>query len=72
MVKEAADLREKTTGELGEELLKAKQKALDIRMKAPTNEGENPYMLRNLGKRIARIMTILNERQRQESAAPKT
>ena len=69
MHSETRELREKATGELEEDLLKAKQVALDIRVKAPTNEGENPYLLRGYRRRIARITTILHERAQDEKKA---
>ena len=62
------ELREKTTAELEEELRSLKQQSFGIRVKMPTQEGENPYLLRTYRRRTARILTVLNERAR--SAAP--
>ena len=62
MTIETRELREKTTGELEDELHNLKKLVLDIRVKMPTQEGANPYLLRTHRRRIARIRTILHER----------
>ena len=62
--REARELREKTEGELEDDLNRLQRQCLEIRIKAPTDEGVNPYKLREYRRRIARIRTILNERVR--------
>lgn len=64
MVKEVRELREKSVDELKEELEAARTELRNLRVKLSlTGQGESTSNIRNLKRRIARILTILNEKQ---------
>jgi ribosomal protein L29 len=64
--KETRELRDKSKGELLDEVDQLRKAALGIRVKAPTDEVVNPHKQGAYRKRIARILTILGERERTE------
>jgi large subunit ribosomal protein L29 len=59
----AAAIRAMTTHELQEQLEKDRQEQFNLRFQAATQQLENPRRLRKVRKSIARIMTILHERE---------
>ncbi|MCS7146293.1 MAG: 50S ribosomal protein L29 [Nitrososphaerota archaeon] len=67
MVKEVKQLREKSLEELDEELEAARTELRNVKIKlSMAGQGENTANIRNLRKRIARIMTIMKEKQLEE------
>ena len=66
MVREVAELRKKSDQEL---LKEAEEIRTEIRkLRSEIRAGgrvENPMRLRNLRRRLARVLTILNERRRE-------
>jgi large subunit ribosomal protein L29 len=64
----AKELREKNEEVLNEELAKAERHLFDLRSQAVTEKLEDPSQLKKTKREIARIRTIL--RQRQLAAAP--
>jgi len=59
----AAALRDLTTHELREQLERDRQEQFNLRFQAATQQLENPRRIREVRKNIARILTILHERE---------
>ncbi len=59
----AAEVRAKDDSELAEELLKLRQEQFNLRMQAATGQGARPDQFGKVRRDIARIKTILRERQ---------
>jgi large subunit ribosomal protein L29 len=59
----AAALKEMTAQELREQLEKDRQEQFNLRFQAATQQLENPRRIREVRKNIARILTILHERE---------
>ena len=57
-----ADLRSQTVDQLSDELLKLKKEQFNLRFQAATGQLENHGRLREVRKDIARIYTVLQER----------
>ncbi len=70
MVREVAELRKKSDQELLKELeeirTEIRKRRSDVRAGGRI---ENPMQLRNLRRRLARTLTILNERRRETGRA---
>jgi large subunit ribosomal protein L29 len=60
------DIREMTVEQIGEEILKLRREQFNLRMQAATGQGAKPDQHGKVRKDIARLKTILRER---ESAA---
>jgi large subunit ribosomal protein L29 len=60
----ASALREMTTAELQEQLERDRQELFNLRFQKATQRLENPRRIRAVRKNIARILTLLSERQR--------
>lgn len=58
-----------TTAELREQLSKERQELFNLRFRAATQQLENPRRIREVRKNIARILTILHEREQQAEQA---
>ncbi len=67
--KYVADLREKSVPELGEELVSAKKELFNLRFQNATNQLDNTSRIKEVRKNIARIQTIMTEKQRSETAS---
>ena len=65
MVKQmkASELREKTQLELQKELNELKSELFKLRFQLATNQLENPMRLREVKKNIARVKTVMRERE---------
>jgi large subunit ribosomal protein L29 len=61
----ATELRQKTVKELRNLLLEQSQKQFEIRMKKHMSETSKPQEGRLVRRGIARIQTIINEKERQ-------
>jgi large subunit ribosomal protein L29 len=59
----AAQLRELTTEELGDRLEEAKKELFEIRVRSNIGPAENPMRQRALKREVARINTLLGERE---------
>jgi large subunit ribosomal protein L29 len=59
----AAQLRQMTPAELRDQLEKDRQELFNLRFQATGQQLDNPRRLREVRKNIARILTILGQRQ---------
>ncbi|HHW48505.1 MAG TPA: 50S ribosomal protein L29 [Clostridiaceae bacterium] len=59
----ASELREKTQLELQKELNELKSELFKLRFQLATNQLENPMRLREVKKNIARVKTVMRERE---------
>jgi large subunit ribosomal protein L29 len=58
-----SEIREKTIIELNGELVELKQELFKLRFQHATNQLENPLKLRSVKRDIARVRTVLRERE---------
>lgn len=63
----ASALREMTIMELREQLEAHRQELFNLRFQASTQQLDNPRRIRGVKKDIARILTILQEREASEA-----
>ncbi|MCX8131388.1 MAG: 50S ribosomal protein L29 [Clostridia bacterium] len=59
----ASEIREKSQGELQKELGELKSELFKLRFQLATNQLENPMKLKDVKKSIARVKTILKEKE---------
>ena len=59
----ASEMREKTQAELQKELSELKSELFKLRFQLVTNQLENPMKLKDVKKAIARVQTIIRERE---------
>ena len=64
----ANDLRNKTTAELEAQLTSLKKDLFFLRMQHATNQLENPLKIQAVKKDIARVKTIIRERELRTEA----
>lgn len=62
------ELRELSTPELEEKLAASKQELFNLRFQKAINQLENPKRISDVKKTIARILTIVHERELEDSA----
>ena len=62
------ELRELSTAELEEKLAGYKQELFNLRFQNAINQLDNPKRIGDVKKTIARILTIIREREVQETA----
>lgn len=67
----ASKIREMTNNELQNELKKLKNELFNLRFQLATNQLENPMRIRDVKRTIARIKTIMKERELEEERANK-
>ncbi|MDD2374810.1 MAG: large subunit ribosomal protein [Clostridiales bacterium] len=60
-----SEIREKSIAELNEELVALKEELFKLRFQHATNQLENPLKLKSVKRDIARVRTILRERELQ-------
>ncbi len=58
-----SEIRDKSLDELNKELVSLKEELFKIRFAHATNQLENPLKLKSVKRDIARVMTILRERE---------
>ena len=58
------DLKAKSAAELNEELVAAKKELFNLRFQNATNQLDNTARIREVRKNIARIQTIITQKQR--------
>ena len=59
-----ADLRSQTADQLSDELLKLKKEQFNLRFQAATGQMEKTHRVSEVRKDIARISTLLRDKQR--------
>ena len=59
----ASEIREKTDGELDQELAALKSELFKLRFQFATNQLDNPMKLKDVRKSIARVKTVIRERE---------
>ena len=59
-----SDLMNKSTAELGNELVAAKKELFNLRFQNATNQLDNTARIKEVRKNIARIQTIITQKQR--------
>ena len=64
----ANELRDKTTAELEAQLTALKKDLFFLRMQHATNQLDNPLKIQGVKKDIARVKTILRERELRTEA----
>ena len=64
----ANEIRKMTSSDLEKELVELKSELFKLRFQLATNGLENPMKIKITKKSIARIKTILKERELEESA----
>lgn len=57
------EIREKSNDELNQELIDLKEELFRLRFQHATNQLENPLKLRTVKRDMARVRTILRERE---------
>ncbi|MCI0425353.1 MAG: 50S ribosomal protein L29 [Actinobacteria bacterium] len=60
-----SELRELSNDELAEALLEAKEERFNLRFQVATNQLDNTARLGSVRKDIARILTVMREREMQ-------
>lgn len=60
-----SEIRDKSVDELNKELVSLKEELFKLRFAHATNQLENPLKLKSVKRDIARVMTILRERELQ-------
>jgi large subunit ribosomal protein L29 len=59
----AADIRELSVDEIRERIGEAKEELFRLRFRSATQQLENPALIRGLRRDVARMQTILRERE---------
>ena len=59
----AKEIREKTVSELNQSLVELKTELFNLRFQLATGELENPLRINKVKKDIARVKTVLRERE---------
>ncbi|HBN85411.1 MAG TPA: 50S ribosomal protein L29 [Clostridiales bacterium] len=59
----ASELREKSMGELNEELRELKSELFKLRFQHATSQLANPMQIKSVKKDIARVKTIMRQRE---------
>ncbi len=64
----ASEFRKSSTDELKNKLKELKSELFNLRFQNAVNQLENPMRIRTVKKDIARIMTVIRERELQKDA----
>jgi large subunit ribosomal protein L29 len=64
----AADVRDMTPDQLGDKLVELKKEAFNLRFQKATGQLENTARFREIRRDVARVQTMLNEKQAAASA----
>lgn len=65
-----SDLRELTNEELVESLKEAKNEKFNLRFQVATNQLDNTARIKGVKREIARMLTVMRERERASSGTP--
>ena len=60
------DIRKMTTEEMNKKIVEIKTELFDLRMKRATGNLEKPHVINELRKTVARIKTVLSEKDGSE------
>jgi large subunit ribosomal protein L29 len=63
------EIREMTDEEIAERIEQLQEERFRLRFRSATQQLENPMLLRNIRRDIARLKTIQRERQNQEQGS---
>ena len=58
-----SEIREKSVAELNDELVALKEELFKLRFQHATNQLDNPQKLKSVKRNIARVRTVLRERE---------
>ena len=58
----ATELREMTSEDLGKKLKELKEELFNLRFQHAINQLDNPHKIEDVKRDIARVMTIMNEK----------
>ena len=61
----ARELRELSTPELKEKLAELRQELMNLRFQKTIHQLENPMRIRQVKRDIARVLTVLKEKERE-------
>ena len=61
------EIRDMTTEELEAKLLDLKKELFNLRFRNATNQLDNPLAIANVKKSIARVKTVIRERELEET-----
>lgn len=64
----AADVRDMTPDQLNDKLVELKKEAFNLRFQKATGQLENTSQFKQIRRDVARIQTMLNEKQAKASA----
>ena len=64
-----SDLRDMSNEELAEALTEAKEERFNLRFQVATNQLDNTARLKTVKKEIARILTVMRERELSQESA---
>ena len=67
--KELVELREQPLAELKKQLAVREKELFDVRMSAYTDQERSPSHIRAIRREVARILTIMSEKQRAAAGA---
>jgi len=59
----ASEIREKSQSELEQEMMELKSELFKLRFQLATNQLDNPMRLKEVKKDIARVKTVMRERE---------
>ena len=59
----AADIRDMSTDEIRDRISQAQEELFRLRFRGATQQLENPALIKNLRRDVARMRTILQERE---------
>jgi large subunit ribosomal protein L29 len=62
-VTKAADIRDLTTDEIREQITQKQEELFRLRFRGATQQLENPALIKSLRRDVARMRTILRERE---------
>jgi len=65
---DANELRNKSDGDLRDELLKLRREQFNLRMQQATGQMGRPHLMRRVRRDIARVKTVLNEQRKAGEA----
>lgn len=68
-MKNLSALRDLSDDELRTEELNLRKELFNLRFQKVTGEIENPMMIRRVRKNIARVLTVLGEKEREKGKA---
>jgi large subunit ribosomal protein L29 len=71
MSKEAEKLRDIDDDELSQKLVEAKEELFNLRFQLVTGQLDNPMRIKQVRKQVARILTLLRERELEEHEGDK-